>query len=87
MEYDMDCGIVWNRSNMDEPLGKEEMNLGTIKLPDPLYCNGCPCRIELFFQSHCLYFHRELPLDMETTERKSFMKSLRPEICIKENGI
>ena len=63
------------------------MNLPTIVLPDPLYCNGCPCSVELFFQAQCLLFQIKVLLDMETTDKKSFAKRLRPDRCRKENGI
>ena len=63
------------------------MNLPTIKLSDPLYCNGCPCSVELFFQAKCLLYKIDIMLDIETTDRTSFMKRMRPDKCREENGV
>lgn len=63
------------------------MNLPTITLVDPLYCNGCPCSFEIAFQAHCLLLRLQVLLDTETTDRRSFMKRLRPDICREKNGV
>lgn len=63
------------------------MNLPTVDLGDPIYCNGCPCSVELFFQAHCLLYDMKVMLDHETTDKKSLMKRLRPDVCREENGL
>ena len=63
------------------------MNLPTVILADPLYCNGCPCSVELFFYAHCLLYKINVQLDADTKDMKSFMKRLRPDKCREENGV
>ena len=63
------------------------MKLPEIHLNDPIYCNGCPCSAELFFQAFCMLYNVKIKLDEETSDTKSFMKRLRLDKCREENGI
>lgn len=57
------------------------MQLPNIKLENVGFCNGCPCRVELFFLAYCLLFKYKLKLDDEG----KFLTE-RPLECIKDLG-
>ena len=53
-----------------------------IKLPDPKYCNGCPCSFPYHFgKIRCTFFHEIILLDPIMAE------FIRPKICVERNGL
>ena len=62
-----------------------------IKLPDPKYCNGCPCLIKQAMTKDKCCVGFPIEYSMTKTRRRVRFKDnaplvLRPKICIERHG-
>jgi hypothetical protein len=53
----------------------------SITLPDPKYCNGCPCHHVRKQKRMCEIWYMELDQKFD-----GFLRIIRPQICKDKNG-